>query len=379
VQEVTVYLRYQSEPVKFLAQEFDVKLDLRSRGVQELSYEAPGGSTVRVYLDPREIVAMVPRPVAGKQPQPAKAGTELAKERRQEIERAREEGFERGRREGRLEAFVEESERREQRRREKRALQTPELDRQIVKVLLNFREAGMDQLRGRYPIFRYFEKLDRITPEVVEFFVSETGARVRLDAMVEEGLIHHFDACATGMKMTKRYAATEKGARFVGAKPPRGPRPYVAQNHDYYSRMLGLCQGIMDDLPSEATWITQRELEDDKIRASLEERLGRRLPSVTPAPKGYLATPEVVVVSKKHDIVAAIGLELTQISDRRLEIYKTMLENFVRDPCLDRVYLFFTDRYSRHQVGELARGYHKGNFFMLRDYREDTTPSLSLT
>ncbi len=82
MQEVTVYLRRRREPVKFLAQEFDVKLDLRSRGVQELSYEAPGGRTVRVYLDPREIVAMVPRPVAGKQPRPAKAGTELAKERR---------------------------------------------------------------------------------------------------------------------------------------------------------------------------------------------------------------------------------------------------------------------------------------------------------
>lgn len=327
MQEVTVYLRRQREPVKFLAREFDVKLDLRSRGVQELSYEAPGGRTVRVYLDPRETVAMVPRPVAGKQPWLAKAGTGLARERRQEIERAREEGFERGRREGRLEAFVEESERREQRRREKRASQTPDLDWQIVKVLLNFREAAMDQLRGRYPIFRHFEKLDRITPEAVEFFVSETGARERLDAMVEEGLIHHFDAYATGTKMTKRYAATEKGAKFVGAKPPRGPRPYVAQNHDYYSRMLGLCRGIMDDLPSEASWITQRELEDGNIRVSLEQRLGRRLPVVTPAPKGYLAAPEAVVVSKNHDIVAAIGLELTQISARRLEVYKTMLEN----------------------------------------------------
>lgn len=377
MQEVTVYLRRRREPVKFLAQEFDVELDLRSRGVQELSYEAPGGRTVRVYLDPQEIVAMVPRPVAGKQPQPAKAGTGLAEERRQEIERAREEGFERGRREGRLEAFVEESERREQRRREKRASQTPELDRQIVKVLLNFREAGMDQLRGRYPIFRHFEKLDRITPEVVEFFVSEAGASERLSAMESEGLIRRPDNF-TAWK-TKRYSATEKGAAFLGAKLPGGPRPYVAQNHDYYSRMLGLYQGIMDDLPSEATWITQRELEDDKIRVSLEKRLGRRLPSVAPAPKGYLATPEAVLVSNKHDIVAAIGLELTQISARRLEIYKTMLENFARDPCLDRVYLFFTDRHSRHQVGELARGYHKGDFFMLRDYREDTTPSLSLT
>jgi hypothetical protein len=57
VQEVTVYLRHRREPMKFLAREFDAELDLRSRGAQKLSYEAPDGRTVRAYLDPREIVA----------------------------------------------------------------------------------------------------------------------------------------------------------------------------------------------------------------------------------------------------------------------------------------------------------------------------------
>ena len=202
MQEITVYLRHRREPIKFLAREFDAQLDLRSRGAQQLSYEAPDGRTVRVYLDPREVVAMVPTPVAEKEPPPAKNEPEVAEERRREIERARKEAFERGRLEAHLDAHTEEFERQErlrkENRRKKRAAQTPELDNQIVRVLLNFREAGIDELMGRYPIFRHFEKLDRLTPEIVEFFVSEAGAAERLGALESEGLIHRSDVFYAG-------------------------------------------------------------------------------------------------------------------------------------------------------------------------------------
>jgi DNA-binding PadR family transcriptional regulator len=382
VQEVTVYLRHRREPMKFLARRFDAQLDLRSRGAQELSYEAPDGRTVRAYLDPREVVAMVPTHLVEKEPPPARTELEVAEERRREIERARKEGFERGRQQAQLDAYTEEFERqerlREENRRKKRASQTPELDGQIVRVLLNFREAGMDELRGRYPIFRHFEKLDRLTPEIVEFFVSEAGATERLDAMESEGLIQRSEISTPGYRKVARYTATDKGAVYVGAKRPVGKRPYVAQSEDYYARMLAFCQGIMEDLHGEATWVTQQELKDAKIRTSLEERLGRKLPEVTPAPKGYLDTPEAVLVSQKHDLVAAIGLELRQISDRRMEIYNDILETFAGDPRLDRAYLFFADRYFMQRVGELARGHRKDDFFVLTEYREDRAPSLSL-
>lgn len=171
MQEVTVYLRHRREPMKFLARESDAQLDLRSWGAQELSYEAPDGRTIRAYLDPREVVAMVPTPVAEESP-PARTELEVAEERRREIERARKEGFERGRSQAQLDAYAEEFEQQERLReedcRKKRASQTPELDRQIIRVLLNFREAGIDELRGRYPIFRHFEKLDRLTSEIVK-------------------------------------------------------------------------------------------------------------------------------------------------------------------------------------------------------------------
>lgn len=116
-----------------------------------------------------------------------------------------------------------------------------------------------------------------------------------------------------------------------------------------------------------------------KSRTSLEERLGRRLPEVTPAPKGYLDTPEAVLVSQKYDLVAAIGLELRQISDRRMEIYDNVLRDFAGDPRLDRAYLFFADRYFMQQVGKLARGHRKDDFFVLAEYHQDIAPSLFLT
>jgi len=382
VQEVTVYLRHRREPMKFLAREFDAQLDLRFRGAQELSYEAPDGRTVRAYLDPREVVAMVPTLLAEEEPPPARTELEIAEGRRREIERARKEGFERGRSQAQLDAYTEEFERRErlreENRRRKRASQAPELDRQIVRVL-NFREASIGELRGRYPIFRHFEKVDRLTPEIVEFFVSEAGAAERIDAMESEGLIHRSDAFMTHTRKGARYTATDKGAEFVGAKRPAGKRPYVAQSEDYYARMLAFCQGIMEGLYREATWVTQQELKDDKSKTSLEERLGRRLPEVKPAPKGYLDTPEAVLVSQKHDLVVAIGLELRQISDRRIEIYNEILGSFAGDPRLNRAYLFFADRYFMQQVGELARSHHNDDFFVLAEYREDRAPSLSLT
>jgi len=181
----------------------------------------------------------------------------------------------------------------------------------------------------------------------------------------------------TGTRKGARYRATDKGAEFVGAKRPVGKRPYVAQSEDYYARMLAFCQGIMEEF-GEATWVTQQELKNAKTRTSLEERLGRRLPEVTPAPKGYLDTPEAVLVSQKHDLVAAIGLELRQISDRRMEIYNEILGSFAGDPRLDRAYLFFADRYFLQRVGELARGHRKDDFFVLTEYSEDRAPSLSL-
>ena len=114
-----------------------------------------------------------------------------------------------------LDAYTEEFERqerlREENRRKKRASQTPELDRQIVRVLLNFREAGIDELRGRYPIFRHFEKLDRLTPEIVEFFVLEAGATERLGAMEIEGLIQRSEISTPGLRKVARYTATDKG------------------------------------------------------------------------------------------------------------------------------------------------------------------------
>jgi hypothetical protein len=383
VQEITVYLRHRREPMKFLAREFDAHLDLRSRGAQELSYEASDGKMVRAYLDPREVVAMVPTLLAEKEPPPGRTELEVAEERRREIERARKEGFERGRSQAQLDAYTEEFERQERLReencRKKRASQTPELDQQIVRVLLNFREAGIDELRGRYPIFRHFEKLDRLTPEIVEFFVSEAGAAERLGAMEIEGLIQRSEISTPGLRKVARYTATDKGAEFVGAKRPVGKRPYVAQSEDYYARMLAFCQGIMEGLYREATWVTQQELKDDKSRTSLEECLGRRLPEVRPAPKGYLDAPEAVLISQKHDLVAAIGLELRQISDRRMEIYNEILGSFAKDPRLNRAYLFFADRYFMKQVGEVARGHRKDDFFVLAQYREDRAPSLSLT
>ena len=111
-----------------------------------------------------------------------------------------------------------------------------------------------------------------------------------------------------------------------------GSRPYVTPS-ELVPRMLAFCQSIMEELYCEATWVTQQELKDDKFeRTSLEERLGRRLPEVMPAPKGYLEAPEAVLVSQKLDLVAAIGLELRQISDRRMEIYNDILENLRRGP-----------------------------------------------
>jgi hypothetical protein len=137
VHEVTVFLRNRREPMKFLAREFEVQLDLSSPGVQELSYEAPDGRTGREYLDPREVVAMVPTPHAEKEPPPARTELEVAEERRREIEHARKEGFERGRQQAQLDVYTEEFERQErhrnENRRKKSASQTPELDRQIVR------------------------------------------------------------------------------------------------------------------------------------------------------------------------------------------------------------------------------------------------------
>lgn len=51
--EVAVYLRRWHEPVKFLAEEFDAKLDPEIQGAQELSYKALDGRTIRMYLDPK--------------------------------------------------------------------------------------------------------------------------------------------------------------------------------------------------------------------------------------------------------------------------------------------------------------------------------------
>jgi hypothetical protein len=324
----------------------------------------------------------VPTLLAEKEPPPAMTELEVAEERRREIERARKEGFERGRNQAQLDAYTEEFERqerlREENRRKERASQVRELDRQIVRVLLNFREAGKDEPRARYPIFRHFEKLDRLTPEIVEFFVSEAGAAERLDAMESEGLIHRSEFSTLGLRKMARYRATDKGAEVLGAKPPVWPRPYVAQSDDYFARMLAFCQAIMEDLYGGAAWVTLQELKDDKTRTSLEERLGRGLPEAIPDAKGYLDTPEAVLVSKKHDLVAAIGLELRQISDKRIEIYNNILENFAGDPRLDRAYLFFADRYFMQRVGELARGHRKDDFFVLMVYREDRAPSLTL-
>jgi hypothetical protein len=63
-------------------------------------------------------------------------------------------------------------------------------------------------------------------------------------------------------------------------------------------------------------------------------------------------------------------------SHRRPGIYVTIMDNIVDDPCSDRAYLFFTDRHSMDRVGELVRGHRKHDLFMLKEFREDATPSL---
>lgn len=247
---------------------------------------------------------------------------------------------------------------REHRRKETRATQSKELDREIAAALNRFNEMKDSHLMRPYPILRNFEQLGRVPAEVAEFVRSREAVRERMNYMLEDDLVvRNSDGW---------YSVTEQGAKLAAlglSHVRKGSSPSLLQHRRV---MVDICQSIMASVPEEARWVTNRELLDDGVRTRLEAEVGRRLPvgRLSPAPQTWPSTPQGVLILQEPATTSAVELELTQVSKTKLAHYEVILEDLAKDPSLDLAYLVFQEEDALRRVEELAHRYRDDGFFV---------------
>lgn len=379
--QVTIHFNDGRTPIELLAEDSDIELESRPRedGLQKLTYKIQGGNQTPVYLDPSRVAAIVPAIASASEkiesrsssssPEPEKSSnhSELFGS---EVRRFGPEATEIGGNEERRQSSLD---LRHGRRAPSRASisipRSRNLEREVLKFLSAFIAADVKQLRNRCPLWDKLWDQHQLSIAAERFFNSEDRACDQLEIMRWEGMI---DADARYFQSDSRtvYRITREGEEAAGMSHlPSVSVIDLAHGLDYYKKMVGLYQNMMDSLDDRAEWITGRELMSEEIRTEREERLGRKLPASSPgAHKAWPATPEGVLFFKDSGAVAAVGLELTHVSKSRLSAYESILESYCADPNIDRVYLFFAHEKAMQQVEELAQSYRQDDFFVFREH-----------
>ena len=393
---VTIHFEGGKSPVRLLAEEFDIDLGEEGleRGLRKYAYTAVGGDRVPLYLDPGEVRAILVVPVgrdethAAVPPRGSDRGTvsdpagrgrrgtsepESTKQEEmgEEARRTAQDGT--GRSPGRWSpSGVPAAGAR------RGTPRSSELEREVLKLLCRFVVAEAGQLRRAREAERRLLERGLYSLAAERFFYSDEQASEQIRKMDLEDLVetcknYNFD------RSEPVYQATQKGAELVGM----GSLPSVSPTENahgtfYYTKMLDLSQRIVGSLGGEAEWVTGRELLSEEIRTAREEDVGRSLPSAVPGAHGaWPMTPEGVLVMEDRATVAAVGLELTRVSDRRLAAYEAILERYSVDPAIDRAYLFFAHEDALQRVEELSRRYRQDEFLVFREYQAEGPVELS--
>lgn len=398
--QVTIHFSDGRDPIELLAEDTALELEgsPQDGGLQKYTYTARGGHRAPVYLDPGRVAAIVPAPVSASEKAESgslSSSSETAKSPNRRVFSGSEEpetvpeGIEiLGGEEEPLEVANEEQRQpsqdlRNRKRSSSRASASIprdcELEREVLTFLSRFVAADVKQLMSRYPIWSNLSDQSRLSLAAERFFDSEDRACDQLERMRREGTIAT-DARYFRSAPKTVYQITGKGEEAADMSLlPAISVCYLAHGLDYYAKMVGLYQSMMNSLDGRAEWVTGRELMSEEIRADWEEKLGRGLPAAAPgAHEAWPATPEGVLFSRDSGAVAAVGLELTHVSRSRLSAYESILESYSEDPNIDRVYLFFAHEKARQQVEELARCYRQDDFFVFRDYPVENPPDVSV-
>lgn len=377
--EVTIHFADGREPAGFLAEEFDTLPEARDEdsGLQRFAYVAPGGRQAAVCLNPGSVAAIVPafaepdRQSGHSTPEKAPAGA-LPLETRQP-ERGREPEPDKS-----LPAS------RDRRKPGMADLQwgrfprSEELERKILTFLARFGAATPAQLMRWHPLHKHFvEGGGRYSLATERFFFSEERACDYLDGMRSEGLVTS-SAARFQSDADTVFGATDEGMKVAGLGSLSELPSEAMRGSDYHLKMVDLYQGIMGSLHEDAAWVTGRELQSAEYKTAREEELGRKLPSVLPGRHQFWpAAPEGMLVLRESGVAAAVGLETTRVSNRRIAVYETIFEVFSRDRAVDRAYYFFTHEEARPRVEKLAERYRRDGFFVLRDYRTEDPLGIS--
>ncbi|WP_152670632.1 hypothetical protein [Rubrobacter aplysinae] len=388
--QVTIHFDDGRTPIELLAEDADIELEGGSQdgGLQKCTYTARDGHRAPVYLDPARVAAIVPAPVSASEKTESRSlssSSETGNSSNRRVFPGSEEpeivpeGIEIvGGEEEPLEVVNEERRQpgRDLRNRKPTSSRVStsiprnrDLEREVLQFLARFIAADVKQLMNRYPIWKNLFAQSNFSLAAERFFDSEDRACDQLELMRREGMI---DANVQYFQSDSEtvYRITREGEEAAGmSNLPDVSVIDLAHGLDYYKKMVGLYQNMMDSLGGRAEWITGRELMSEEVRAEREEKLGRKLPASSPgAHKAWPATPEGVLFFRDSGAVAAVGLELTHVSKSRLSAYESILDSYCADPNIDRVYLFFAHEKAMQQVEELAQSYRQDDFFVFKEH-----------